>query len=84
MRGREHSFFCNLGLGILLTMKKKLAATDWLIDQVVYRLYALTEKEIALAARRRGNGCKAGFQRPECHISYAESRLRSLQMAVKI
>jgi len=44
MRGREHSFFCNLGLGILLTMKKKLAANDWLIDQLVYRLLRRGER----------------------------------------
>jgi len=30
-------------------MKKKLAATDWFIDWVVYRLYGLTEEEIAIA-----------------------------------
>lgn len=29
-------------------MKKKLAATDWLIDQVVYRVYGLTEEEFAV------------------------------------
>lgn len=30
-------------------MKKKLAATDWRIEQLVYRLYGLTEEEIAIA-----------------------------------
>jgi hypothetical protein len=64
-------------------MKKILAAAHWLIDQVVYRLYGLTEEEIALVDRRRCSGCKTAFQRPECHISYAENRLWSLQMAVK-
>ena len=33
----------------------QLAATDRLIDQVVYRLYGLTEAEIALVAGRPPN-----------------------------
>ncbi|MFQ5851862.1 MAG: Eco57I restriction-modification methylase domain-containing protein, partial [Candidatus Binatia bacterium] len=35
-------------LGILLPIKQRLTATDWLIDQLVYRLYGLTEEEIAV------------------------------------
>jgi hypothetical protein len=33
-------------LARLLPIKERLAKTDWLIDQVVYRLYGLTEDEI--------------------------------------
>jgi hypothetical protein len=29
-------------------MKKKPAATDWLVAPVVYRLYGLTEEEFAV------------------------------------
>jgi hypothetical protein len=39
-------------LSVLLPIKKKLAATDWLIDQLVYRLYGLTEEEIRIVERR--------------------------------
>jgi len=35
-------------LARLLPIKDRLAKTDWLIDQVVYRLYGLTEEEIAV------------------------------------
>ena len=35
-------------LAKLLPIKQRLAATDRLIDQVVYRLYGLTEEEIAV------------------------------------
>jgi hypothetical protein len=35
-------------LSVLLPIKQKLAATDWLIDQLVYRLYGLTEEEISI------------------------------------
>jgi hypothetical protein len=35
-------------LATLLPIKERLAKTDWLIDQVVYRLYGLTEAEIAI------------------------------------
>jgi hypothetical protein len=35
-------------------MKQKLAATDWLIDQLVYRLYGLTEEEIAIVEGKGG------------------------------
>jgi hypothetical protein len=31
----------------LLPLKARLAATDRLIDRVVYRLYGLTEEEVA-------------------------------------
>jgi len=39
-------------LSVLLPIKQKLAATDWLIDQLVYRLYGLTEEEIAIVEGR--------------------------------
>jgi len=39
-------------LSILLPIKRKLAATDWLIDQLVYRLYGLTEDEITIIEGR--------------------------------
>jgi hypothetical protein len=32
----------------VLPLKERLARTDALIDQVVYRLYGLTEEEIAV------------------------------------
>lgn len=32
----------------LLPIKERLAKTDWLIDQIVYRLYGLTEEEIRI------------------------------------
>ena len=32
----------------LLTLKEKLQKTDWLIDQIVYKLYGLTEEEILI------------------------------------
>jgi len=35
-------------LAVLLPTKERLAKTDWLIDQVVYRLYGLTEEEIGI------------------------------------
>jgi hypothetical protein len=35
-------------LAVLLPFKARLAATDRLIDEVVYRLYGLTEEEIAV------------------------------------
>jgi hypothetical protein len=35
-------------LALLLPIKGKLAATDWLIDQLVFRLYGLTNEEIAI------------------------------------
>jgi len=39
-------------LALLLPIKQKLAATDWLIDQLVYRLYGLTEEEVAIVEGR--------------------------------
>ncbi len=35
-------------LAALRPLKAELARTDWLIDQIVYRLYGLTEEEIAV------------------------------------
>jgi len=39
-------------LAKLLPIKEQLARTDWLIDQVVYRLYGLTEEEVAVVEGR--------------------------------
>jgi hypothetical protein len=39
-------------LAVLLPLKARLAATDRLIDQVVYRLYELTDDEIAVVEGR--------------------------------
>lgn len=33
---------------LYLPIKEKLRKTDWLIDQIVYKLYGLSEKEIKL------------------------------------
>ena len=38
----------------VLPLKERLAGTDRLIDQVVYRLYGLTEEEIKVVERRVG------------------------------
>ena len=38
-------------LAVLLPIKRQLAATDALIDQVVYKLYGLTDEEIAIVER---------------------------------
>jgi hypothetical protein len=35
-------------LSKLLSLKEKLHKTDWLIDQIVYKLYGLTEEEIKI------------------------------------
>ena len=35
-------------LAVLLPVKEKLKRTDELIDQIVYKLYGLTEEEIAV------------------------------------
>jgi hypothetical protein len=35
-------------LSKLLLLKEKLRITDWLIDQIVYKLYGLTEEEIKI------------------------------------
>ena len=40
-------------LSLLLPLKHRLAATDSLIDQVVYRLYGLTPEEIAMVESAR-------------------------------
>jgi hypothetical protein len=39
-------------LSLLLPTKQKLAATGWLIDQLVYCLYGLTEEEVAIVEGR--------------------------------
>ena len=39
-------------LATILPTKDRLAKTDWLIDQVVYRLYGLTEDEIGIVEGR--------------------------------
>jgi len=36
------------GDGFLFPLKEKPCKTDWLIDQIVYRLYGLTEEEIKI------------------------------------
>ena len=33
---------------LYLPIKEKLRKTDWLIDQIIYKLYGLTEGEIQL------------------------------------
>ena len=42
-------------LSKLLPLKEKLRKTDWLIDQIVYKLYGLTEEEIKIV---EGHGVK--------------------------
>jgi len=37
----------------LLPIRDRLAKTDWLIDQVVYRLYGLTKDEIKVVEGER-------------------------------
>jgi hypothetical protein len=37
---------------VLLPIKERLAFTDKLIDQVMYRLYGLTDEEIAVVEGR--------------------------------
>lgn len=39
-------------LSKLLPLKEKLRKTDWLIDQIVYKLYGLTEDEIKIVEGR--------------------------------
>jgi hypothetical protein len=41
-------------LGKLLPLKARLAATDRLIDLIVYRLYGLTEEEVAIVEHKGG------------------------------
>ncbi|MEK7875742.1 MAG: hypothetical protein AAB325_06115 [Pseudomonadota bacterium] len=38
----------NGSLNVLRTVKNQLQKTDWLIDQIVYRLYGITKDEIAI------------------------------------
>lgn len=40
-------------LAKLLPLKQKLQKTDWLIDQIIYRLYGLTEEEIGVVEGRK-------------------------------
>jgi len=37
-----------IGDGFLFPLKEKPCKTDWLINQIVYRLYGLTEEEIRI------------------------------------
>ena len=39
-------------LATLLPIKQRLRDTDWLIDQIVYKLYGLTDEEIAIVEGR--------------------------------
>jgi type II restriction/modification system DNA methylase subunit YeeA len=39
-------------LSKLIPLKEKLRKTDWLIDQIVYKLYGLTEEEIKIVEGR--------------------------------
>jgi len=41
---------------------QRIQRTDWLIDQVVYQLYDLTEEEIGVVEGRQKGG---SFQNPE-------------------
>jgi len=43
-------------LSKLLPLKEKLRKTDWLIDQIVYKLYDLTEEEIKIVEGQRVMG----------------------------
>ncbi|MEW6214209.1 MAG: hypothetical protein AB1478_03250 [Nitrospirota bacterium] len=38
----------NKSLTKLLPLKEKLRKTDWLVDQIVYKLYSLTDEEIKI------------------------------------
>jgi len=40
----------------LLPLKARLAATDWLIDMIVYRLYGLEEDEVAVVEGGAADG----------------------------
>jgi hypothetical protein len=44
-----------IGDGFQFPLKEKLRKTDWLIDQIVYRLYGLTEEEVKIV-----KGCGEG------------------------
>jgi hypothetical protein len=54
IQGSEHAFQARLrreyqaSLDALLPLKRRLAATDRLIDRIVYALYGLTEEEVAI------------------------------------
>ena len=37
----------------LLPLKEKLRLTDWLIDQIVYKLYGLTPEEVQIVEGRK-------------------------------
>jgi hypothetical protein len=37
-----------------LLLKEKLCKNDWFIDQIVYRLYGLTEEEMKIVEKVRG------------------------------
>ena len=39
-------------LSSLLSLEEKLRKTDWLIDQIVYKLYGLTEDQIRIVKGR--------------------------------
>jgi hypothetical protein len=41
-------------MGSNFLLKEKLRKTDWLIDQIVYRLYGLAEKEIKIVEGKGG------------------------------
>ena len=45
----------DVSMAKLRPLKARTAATDWLIDQIVYRLYGLTEDEIAVVEGRAGD-----------------------------
>ena len=50
MQAVEHAYGENLSA--LLPVKERLRLTDGLIDQIVYRLYSLTEEEIRIVEER--------------------------------
>jgi len=50
MQAVEHAY--NESLSALLPVKERLRLTDGLIDQIVYRLYGLTEEEIRIVEER--------------------------------
>jgi hypothetical protein len=45
-------------LSKLLPLKEKLRKTDWLIDQVVYKLYGLSDKAIEIVEGRKATGAR--------------------------
>ncbi len=40
----------------LAPLMRRIRRTDWLIDQVVYQVYGLTEEEIGVVEGRPGGG----------------------------